>query len=210
MEPEMNKELDAALLDVRRAYRLLANYQKRQFDLLSYIRNKLEAVNYYQDYAFSRPGDLRGLENQANAGLRFLPFLDVSAIWLRHQNQEEYWDKHLSGDLMFGAWVRSDTGFDKYQGHYTTKTAEASTSILVLSVVICDEPNDIIGNWFNKVWNPLPYPEDGQVGSSESVPGYRVYSKSIELAELADQHSVDTAIGKWRKDAAIALGVPLI
>jgi hypothetical protein len=48
------------------------------------------------------------------------------------------------------------------------------------------------------------------VGSSESVPGYRVYSKSIELAKLADQHSVDTAIGRWRKDAAIALGVSLI
>ncbi|QNL88671.1 hypothetical protein N0B28_16270 [Pseudomonas sp. SD17-1] len=99
----MNQDLNTALLDVRRAYRLLANYQKRQFDLLSYIRDKLEAIDYYQDYAFSRPNDLGGLENQANAGLRFLPFLDISAIWLRHQNQEEYWDKHLPGDLMFGA-----------------------------------------------------------------------------------------------------------
>lgn len=206
----MNQDLNTALLDVRRAYRLLANYQKRQFDLLSYIRDKLEAIDYYQDYAFSRPNDLGGLENQANAGLRFLPFLDISAIWLRHQNQEEYWDKHLPGDLMFGAWVRSDTGFDKYQGHYTTRTAEDSQSILVVSVVICDEPNKTLGNWYNKVWNQLPYPEDGQVGRSESVPGYRVYSNSIELAELADQHSVDAAIEKWRKDAAIALGVPYI
>ncbi|MGX9567208.1 hypothetical protein [Pseudomonas sp. CFBP 5748] len=206
----MNQDLNAALLDVRRAYRLLANYQKRQFDLLSYVRNKLEAVSYYQDYAFSRQGDLRGLENQASAGLRFLPFLDISAIWLRHQNQDEFWDNHLPGDLMFGAWVRSDTGFDKYQGIYTEETAEVSKSILVLSVVICDKPNDNPGNWYNKVWNPLPYPEDGEVGTTESVPGYRVYSNSIDLAELADQLSVDAAIEKWRKDAATALSVSLI
>lgn len=206
----MNQDLNAALLDVRRAYRLLANYQKRQFDLLSYIRSKLDAIPYYQDYVFSRQGDLRGLENQANAGLRFLPFLDISAIWLRHQNQEDFSDKHLPGDLMFGAWVRSDTGFDKYQGIYKEETAEASKSILVLSVVICDVPNDNPGNWYIKVWNPLPYPEDGKVGTSESVPGYRVYSKSINLAELADQLSVDSAIDKWRKEAATALNVSLI
>jgi len=206
----MNQDLNAALLDVRRAYRLLADYQKRQFDLLSYVRNKLEAVSYYQDYAFSRQGDLRGLENQASAGLRFLPFLDISAIWLRHQNQDEFWDNHLPGDLMFGAWVRSDTGFDKYQGIYTKETADVSKSILVLSVVICDKPNDKPGNWYNKVWNPLPYPEDGEVGTTESVPGYRVYSNSIDLAELADQLSVDAAIEKWRKDAATALSVSLI
>lgn len=210
MESEVSQDLNAALLDVRRAYRLLANYQTCQLDLLSYIRNKLAAVPYYQDYAFTRPGDLRGLENQAGAGLRFLPFLDISAIWLRHQNQEEPAHNHLPGDLMFGAWVRSDTGFDKYQGIYTEKTAEFSKSLLVLCVVICDVPNDIEGNWYNKVWNPLPYPKDGEVGTSESLPGYRVYSNSIDLAELADQVSVDAAIEKWRKNAATALNVSLI
>jgi hypothetical protein len=207
METQMNQDLNAALLDVRRAYRLLADYQKRQFDLLSYIRDKLDAVAYYQDYVFTRHGDLRGLENQPDAGLRFLPFLDVSAIWLRHQNQENFSHEHRAGDLMFGAWVRS---FDKYQGVYTEETAESSESVLVLSVVICDEPNDNPGNWFNKVWNPLPYPADGEVGSSESVPGYRVYSNRIDLAELADQRSVDAAIEKWRRDAAIALDHSLI
>lgn len=35
-------------------------------------------------------------------------------------------------------------------------------------------------------------------------------SKITIKLELDEQHSVDTAIGKWRKDAAIALGVPLI
>lgn len=206
----MNHDLNAALLDVRRAYRLLANYQKRQFDLLSYIRNKLNAVPYYQDYAFPRQGDLGGLENQASAGLRFLPFLDISAIWLRHQDQDDFAYKHLPGDLMFGAWVRSDTGFDKYQGIYKEEAAETSSSALVLSVVICDMPNDNPGNWYIKVWNPLPYPEDGKVGASPSVPGYRVYSKSINLAKLADQLSVDSAIEQWRKEAATALNVPLI
>lgn len=206
----MNQDLNEALLDVRRAYRLLSNYQTRLFDLLSYIRDKLAAVHYYQDYVFTRPNDLRGLENQAAAGLRFLPFLDLSAIWLRHQNQEEPGHNHLPGDLMFGAWVRSDTGFDKYQGVYIEQTAEASKSLLVLSVVICDTPNDTPGNWYSKVWNPLPYPKDGEVGTSDFVPGYRVYSNSIDMAELEDQHSVDAAIEKWRKNAATALNVPSI
>lgn len=202
----MNHNLDAALLDVRRAYRLLADYQRRQFELLSYIRDKLGAKPYYQDYVFPRPDALNGLENQAYAGLRFLPFLDLSAIWLRHKGQEEYWNMHRAGDQMFGAWVRSDTGFNKYQHCYTDETAETCRSLLVLSVVICDQPSDQSCNWYSKVWNLLPYPKDGEVGSNAAVPGYRVYSNSIDLAELGDQAAVDAAIDHWRKAASIALG----
>ncbi|WP_244529026.1 MULTISPECIES: hypothetical protein [Pseudomonas] len=202
----MHDELNAALLDVRRAYRLLADYQRRQFELLAYIRDRLGATAYYQEYVHKRPGDLSGLENVEASGLRYLPFLGLSALWLKHSGQEHYWDSHRAGDQMFGAWVRSDTGFDNYQGKFTDALPESTTSELVLSVVVCDQPGPEPYNWYDRAWLGIPYPENGTVGQTADVPGYRVYAKSINLAELGDQAGVNTAIEQWRVEASDALG----
>lgn len=201
----MDQQLSAALLDVRRAYRLLADYQRRQFELLAYIRDRLGATTYYQDYAHRRPGDLHGLENTEDSGLRYLPFFDLSAIWLKHSDQERYWDSQRPGDQMFGAWVRSDTGFDKYHGRFTSESPEHTDSELVLSVVVCDQPGPEPYNWYSKVWLGIPYSDNGTVGQSPNVPGYRVYTRSIKLAVLGDQASVDSAIEQWRIGASNAL-----
>ena len=46
----MSTDLDAALLEVRKAYRLLEDYQRRMFELLAYIREQLRATPYHQEY----------------------------------------------------------------------------------------------------------------------------------------------------------------
>lgn len=107
---------------------------------------------------------------------------------------------------MFGAWVRSDTGFDNYQGKFTDALPESTTSELVLSVVVCDQPGPEPYNWYGRAWLGIPYPENGTVGQTADVPGYRVYAKSINLAELGDQAGVNTAIEQWRVEASDALG----
>lgn len=205
----MNLNLTAALLDVRKSYRLLSEYHQRQFELLAYIREKLGASHYYQEFNLPRPMDLRGMENQPAAGLRFLPFFDLTTIWLRLQVQ----GAHNSGDLMFGAWIRSDTGYDKYEGKFDGRTAEACQSLLVLSAVVCDQPKDEPFNWYQDVWCPLPYPSLGNAGKHDDVPGYRVYADSIDLASLGDQQAVNTTVDSWIQAASSALntiiGVPL-
>src|SRR5690606_34486598 len=85
LEPEMSETLETALLDVRKAYRLLADYQQRLFELLGHIRERVGASAYYHQYAYPLPQGLDGLEKRNNSGLRYLPFNDLSAIWLKNE-----------------------------------------------------------------------------------------------------------------------------
>ncbi|PRN03457.1 hypothetical protein A0O30_16635 [Pseudomonas sp. LLC-1] len=196
----MTGNLENALLDVRRAYRLIADYQQRMFELLGYIRDRLGAVDYHHEYVYPQPRSLAGLEKREDSGLRYLPFYDLSAIWLRYPHgQEAHWDNQVAGDLMFGAWIRSDTGFDKQAGTFVCDPAEQTRSELVLSVVICDKPSE--GNWYHKYWLGIDYPEDGEVNSTD-VPGYRCFSKPIPLAQLTDKAAVEAALGAWCADAS--------
>jgi len=50
-----NKEVDAALTDVRKAYRLLYQYQKRVLDVVYYIREKYNMPEFVGAKRFSDP-----------------------------------------------------------------------------------------------------------------------------------------------------------
>ncbi|WP_032881792.1 hypothetical protein [Pseudomonas sp. PAMC 25886] len=204
----MTGNMENALLDVRRAYRLLADYQQRMFELLGYIRDQVGATAYYHDYVNSLPQGLAGLEKRDNSGLRYLPFYDLTAIWLKNQGQEAPWNNHQAGDLMFGAWVRSDTGFDKHSGKFDGRAAEQTDSALVLSVVVCDIPAKAPCNLYADIWCGIDYPEDGEVNDSD-VHGYRCFAQSIPLEQLSDQAAVDHAIATWCAQASDKLDKPI-
>ncbi|MCL8300166.1 hypothetical protein N5I28_08075 [Pseudomonas mosselii] len=196
----MTDPLNNALLDVRRAYRLLADYQQRMFELLGYIRDRLGAKDYHQAYVHSLPQSVAGLENRTASGLRYLPFYDLSVIWLRcPQNQADKPHTHLKGDLMFGAWVRSDTGYNKYTGQFSDTPVVATESELLISVVICDVPAP--GNWYWNVWSAISYPADGEVNDQDK-PGYRCFAKAVPLAQLADKVAIDSALHRWCLEAS--------
>lgn len=203
----MSETLETTLLDVRKAYRLLADYQQRLFELLGHIRERLGASAYYQQYAHPLPQTLDGLEKRNNSGLRYLPFNDLSAIWLKNEGQEAPWDNHRPGDLMFGAWIRSDTGFDKHSGQFNA-APEHTRSELVLSVVVCDTPAATRCNWYQHVWCGIDYPADGEVNSTD-LPGYRCFAKAIPLANLVDQAAINDALGVWCAHASKQLNLPL-
>lgn len=208
MEPQMSTNLQEALLDVRKAYRLLADYQQRMFELLGFIRERLGAEDYHHQYLYPLPQGLAGLDKRDNSGLRYLPFFDLSAIWLKNKGQDAPWDNHMPGDLMFGAWVRSDTDFDKYSGQFNGLPAEQSSSVLVLSVVVCEKPMAKPCNWYGKIWNYVGYPENDEVNDSD-VSGYRCYAKSIDLEQLSDRDSIETAIADWCARASQKLNTPI-
>lgn len=192
----MTGTLQDALLDVRKAYRLLDEYQQRMFELLGYIRERLGAKAYYYEYVYPLPQGLDGLEKRDNSGRRYLPFYDLSAIWLKNNGQKDPWDNHLPGDLMFGAWIRSDTGFDKYSGQFSSEPVEQTRSELVLSVVVCDTPAAEPRNWYGTVWHSIGYPKDGEVNAAD-LPGYRCFAKAIPLEQLADKVAIEAALDEW-------------
>lgn len=192
----MTGSLEESLLDVRKAYRLLADYQQRMFELLGYIRERLGATSYHHEYLYPRPHGLDGLEKNESSGLRYLPFYDLAALWLKNQGQEAPWENHEKGDLMFGAWVRSDTGYDKYEGQFSEQTAEQTSSVIVLSVLICDGPAPEPRNWYWDIWCCIDYPQDGEVNDSD-IAGYRCFTQAIPLAQLGDKAAVESALDSW-------------
>ena len=206
----MNTELSAALLDVRKAYRLLENYQRRMFELLAFIRDRLNATPYYHEYILPRPGALGSLENDANCGMRYLPMFDLSAFWLRHQGQAEFWEQHQKGDLLFAVWIQSDDGYDSDVFSYI-KEAEESASKLVISVVLCDQPSTSPLNWFHNVWHSLPRYSAlmNQVASSPDAPGYRAFTAEIDLLDLHTQDAIEASLAGWRASASAALNHPI-
>lgn len=204
----MTTTLKDALLDVRKAYRLLADYQQRMFELLGYIREQLGATAYHHQYVYPLPQGLDGLEKRDNSGRRYLPFYGLSAIWLKNSGQEAHWDNHQPGDLMFGAWIRSDTGFDQHSGLFSPESVEQTSSELVLSVVVCDVPAAQPCNWYGTVWQGIDYPEDGEVNATD-LPGYRCFAKAIALEQLADKAAVEAALEDWRTLASRRLDLPV-
>lgn len=204
----MTGTLQDALLDVRKAYRLLGDYQQRMFELLGHIRERLGAAVYHHEYVYPLPQGLDRLEKRDNSGWRYLPFYDLSAIWLKSNGQEAPWDNHLPGDLMFGAWIRSDTGFDKYSGQFSSEPVEQTHSELVLSVVVCDKPADQPCNWYYKIWHSVGYPEDGEVNAAD-LPGYRCFAKAIPLERLANKVAIAAALDEWCVLASQQLDVPI-
>ena len=69
----MSTQIDKALLDVRKAYRLLADYQQRVLELLSFIREELGASYYYQHFRNKLPRSLDQLERREDGGEKLLP-----------------------------------------------------------------------------------------------------------------------------------------
>jgi hypothetical protein len=102
--------IDSALLDVRKAYRLLADYHQRILELLGFIREELGADYYYQIPRNRVPRSLDGLEVSNGAGQRFPQVNDISVLWLRNGRQDDPVHCHEEGNLLLDAWVRNDTG----------------------------------------------------------------------------------------------------
>lgn len=206
----MDNTLAAALCDVRKAYRLLADYQQRLLELLAVIRTQLGATAYHHTFLTSRPDSMHGLENSNHSGIRYLPLLELTALWVRSSNTEETYPNdriHTQhpGDVLFGVWIRSDNGYDEETNTFKG-SAEDSQSQLIISAVHCDTPGPTPYNWFARVWQQMPYPKTwDSVASSPKVPGYRIYSAPIDLVDLADQTAVERTIQAWREQASAAL-----
>lgn len=200
----MTTPLDAALLDVRKAYRLLADYQQRILELLAFIRSELGAVPYHQHFRNTPPRGLERLELDGSGGARLLPFNDVSALWLRHGGQEDPANQHLKGDLLIDVWVCSDSG--NGMENKPTLSAEQSRSELRIYFFLCDQDTPENINWYYQVWNGTGYPPLGSMAPCDSTPGYRAYGEALALTDLADEASARQAIVGLRDRASAQLG----
>ncbi|WGE67077.1 hypothetical protein NYR77_08830 [Actinobacillus equuli subsp. haemolyticus] len=202
----MNKEeMQLVLQDVRKAYRLLADYQQRIIELLDFIRNELKAEHYYHYQPNSIASQsIHKIYNAPDIGWKFLPMLNMNLLWHKTANVPagEWWGDHIQqNDLVFDFCIVSDEDNDET---LLPKESKSELHIYVYKCVKYTRKN----NWYADVWWKSEYPDFGEVKtlSNNKDTEYLVYGDKLDLSDLYDEEAVRKELSEFRKRASEKLG----
>nr|WP_313427181.1 hypothetical protein [Moraxella sp.] len=191
-------QMSAVLQDVRKAYRLLADYQQRIIELLDFTKDKLGAEHYYHDLPNNySPQSIHKIYTDENVGKRFLPMLDMHLLWHKTKSipEGEEWQNHLQkDDLVFDIIVKSNE----------TETSSA-LHLYVYQCVKYTRKN----NWYRDVWYNSDYPNFGEVGiykDNSDLIEYCIYGERIDLADLFNEQEANKIIEAFKSRTSHALG----
>lgn len=194
------QEMSLVLQDVRKAYRLLADYQQRIIEMLDFIKDEiLEAEHYYHDLPSSiSPQSIHKIYKEQDIGKKFLPMLNMHLLWHKTQsmpNGQEWQNSLKENDLVFDISI-------------STNESETS-SALHIYVYQCIKYTRKI-TWYSDVWaKKYDYPKFGSVGNFKDdldTIEYQIYGERIDLTELCNEEMTRQAIEKFRKNASEKLG----
>ena len=178
-------ELVNVLKDVRKAYRLLADYQSALLTLVNDIAQEVGAT-YYSAANPNYP--LRSYNANPfgkKTGKDFLPMLSASHLFLaaRKENPEPQ-NNPEAGDLLLDFRLMSDTNELEGQEPVPAETAE---SLLLIYLYRVTETLPEGTNWYHKIWMNTEYPEsDGAWLPTTPFESVRVSRLAVNFAEFAD------------------------
>lgn len=194
----MSDQLKSALIEVRKAYALLENYQQRVIELVDFVREELGARHNSQQYYAGNPGQLDGIYSDSNSGRKFLPLLDMSFLWLSSESEANDLRGHQIGDLLIDARVCSNT--ENSWPNFEGGSSENGNTELRLYVLQCITPVSIGHRWYKDVWEYIPYDQFKTLIDCPKNEGkYQMYAESFDLAELGDERAVRDAMSGFKK-----------
>ena len=190
-------EIDGALLDVRKAYRLLSLYQRRVLDLCGEITGVFETtLNFYQwspSHYDSTPR--RGTLPLNRWAWDFLPLYDFCVLYLP---EGVHWNTHNPGDWLLAIRISADSGYQAAgaiepdpRDFRDPTSCESSVS---LYVYYCSQA--FVGNWFYNVYSNNRFPQNDGEGSLER--GLRTFGMKFPLSEMGDTGAVQTYVNGFR------------
>lgn len=203
-------ELKSALVDVRRAYRLLWGYQRRMMDLVQVIADGFDTQEFYawSPISFARPTQLTTspLKKWAWDGL---PFYKASFLF-----------KPVGGDphnLKAGDWLleifldSDDVDLDTTHGEPdASKFPDATTTSSQLKLVAWKCTEDVSANWFHDVWAKGSWPEtDDEIAQQPNYPEITATSLTVSLDEISDREAVVALMNKFRAKVQSNLGISM-
>jgi hypothetical protein len=157
------KSFSAALVDVRHAYRLLADYQKRCLDMLTLIGQQFpETEFYYWKPSTVSPVPIARTDPRDFWGWNFLPLYQSSLLLVpTHGGGGE----PSVGDWLVEVRITSDTGWDMPDRRIepdaskfiSVDSADSQLSVMVFKCVSRPASGQ---NWFHHVWANTSWPED--------------------------------------------------
>lgn len=202
----MDNALQDALLDVRRAYRLIEDFQRRLISALEFMRSELNVDYYYQYAPNSVPRSLTGAMGE-NSGRRYLPFNDLSVFWLKHSGQDDPFNHPCYGDFMIDVWLRNDSGNGQREEEYALP--ENSRSLLLIHVISCKAHDAGKQNWYN-LWQNIDYPASNDVEAIEKFSGFFIYREELDMVNLIDKETFSACIDGFRQRVSDKMGISFL
>lgn len=193
------KTLAAALTDVRHAYRILADYQKRCLDLLTLVGQYFPETEFYNwKPSALAPVTIARTDPRNFWGWNFLPLYQASFLLIQSDGRRSHPEV---GDWLMELRITSDTGWDMPDARIEPDASnfisvDAADSILSIMVFKCVAPPPSGHNWFHSVWGNASWPEDiaqpadnGLICMEEGV--LSAAQLDVSLAELTSKDAVE-------------------
>jgi len=156
--------LSAALTDVRHAYRVVADYQRRCLDMLILIGQQFPETRFYNwktsnGTAATPPARV---DPRTFWGWNFLPLHQISLLLVQNGGGGSF---PAVGDWLVEVRIITDSGFDIPDTRIEPNTAdftsvEASESMMSIMIFKCAEQVPDGHNWFHHVWGGASWPAD--------------------------------------------------
>jgi hypothetical protein len=181
--------MEAALFDVRKAYRLLYLYQRRALDLCDEVIAVLNAglktsleFRWWGSNCGTTP--MRGTNIVGRSSFDFLTLYDFAVLYLP---EGEHPDTHDPGDWMFVARIAADSGYIQGEPDLTRFSPPKECGTLIrLYAYFCGQSHT--GNWFTGVFMENEWPPDA--GTKEFEHGIRVFGMTVPLSEMSSREAV--------------------
>ena len=193
-----NEELSKALLDVRKAYRLLYLFQRRIMDLVAQLSGKLGQSFWYWLPAGDEEAILGSKNPVDRDSWKMLPLFDASFLFLPPGVVPS--SAPQKGQWLLELLLCVDDG-EPEGGRGEPNPAEFADpttchSMICLYAFIVQE--DIQGEWWRNVYQRSEWPEEDGVAETNSS-GVRVVALSSDLAALSDSASVNSLAERLRE-----------
>jgi hypothetical protein len=207
----MNKDqegLKHALLDVRKAFRLLWLYQRRVTDIVHLITDQFDHHEFYcWDTMSDRPPGRMTTDPTDNWIWAMLPFYQLCLLYLP---SDAVVGQPKKGEWLLEISIQSDDGFpageDEAEPDPTQfATPETCNSFLYLRAWYCKKAVKL--NWYSQIWEQIDWPEDGHEFVEHNEPPVAIVTKEINFLDLPDKAAVDATVAEFKAAIKKHLGL---
>jgi len=200
--------LDAALLDVRKAYRLIYLYQRRVLDLCEEIKKALSGNLDFYYWIPSSGVSLKRFDHSPcmQDAWAFLPLYDFCALYLPHGG---HYEELKAGDWMLIVRISADSGKpdspERDVDPRTFKDVPNCESTVRLYLYYCSQAST--ANWYSKVFSDNQWPRDDGKGTFDG--GISTFGLKFPLARLSNAEDVSVSVKQFLEKMQAALPLNL-
>lgn len=184
-----NDELSRALLDVRKAYRLLYLFQQRIMDLVAQLSGKLGQSFWYWLPSGDEEAILGSKNPVERSAWKMLPLFDASFLFLQPEATNA--SAPRKGQWALEVLLCFDDGQPE-GGRGEPNPADFANPALCRSKIYLYAyvvQEDIQGEWWRHVYQSSEWPEEDGIAETNTK-GVRVIGLSSDLASLSDSSAV--------------------